>query len=235
MVKKDSVSKTKKKNKKEKILATQVEVESEVKEDKKKNKKSLEDAPEPTLFHYVVVLLVMGLIFGGIYWGFEFYENMTDDGSIDNPNIKIKLYKYPFFVNGDEYSIQLYNPIDKLEKIDFPIEVTKEDLLSSSEFYFVFDESNEFGGEVVRVSGRLFPFLRSVYRFNLDTQKNIVSSKDFSCDNSTLEDKVILFKPSAEKTGVFYDSSNGCIEFSTTNATQMGALGDKFFYTIINE
>jgi len=223
------------KKKKHKLLATKHEVEKEVAADKKSKKQNLEDAPEPTLFHYVVVLLVFGLVFGLIYGGFELYENLTDDGAIHNPNLKVKLYKYPFVDNGIDYSIQFYNPVDDIEKMDFPIEVSKYDLLSSEEFYLIFDEFGESGGEVVRVSARLFPFLKSVYRFDLDTQKHIVSGKNISCTDSTLASKLIIFNPNATRTGVFYDDQTGCIEFLTDEPTKMGALGDKFFYTIINE
>lgn len=210
-------------------------VEKVVGEKVTKTSKKEEFDEEPTLFHYSVVLLVLAAIFGLLYVGFEYYDAKTNDGAINNPNLKIKLYKYPFKVNDVEYSIQFYNPVSDLEKSDLPIGISKEDLLSTQDFKFIFSSDSSSHGEVIKVSGRLFPFLKNVYRFPLDTRQDIISSDNLSCEDSTTDVKYIFFNSNATKNEVVYDNSNGCITFKTISPELMGTLGDKFFLEMINQ
>jgi hypothetical protein len=190
---------------------------------------------EPTLFHYTIVLIVLGIIFGILFVGFEYYDEKTNDGAINNPNLNIKLYKYPFKVNGDDYSIQFYNPISDLEKSNLTIGITKDDLLNTQDFKFIFATDSSSNGEVVKVSGRLFPFLKNVYRFPLNSQLNIISSDNLTCENSSLDVKYIFFNSNSTTNEVVYDNLTGCITFKTTDPKLMGTLGDKFFLDIINQ
>jgi hypothetical protein len=197
-------------------------------------KKKIDSDNEPTLFHYTIVLLILGAIFAIIYVGFEYYDEKTNDGAINNPNLKIKLYKYPFIVNGNDYSIQFYNPISDLEKSDLKIGITKGELLSTQDFKFIFSSNSSSNGEVVKVSGRLFPFLKNVYMFPLNYQEDIISSNNLTCVNSTLDTKLIFFNSNSTTNELVYDNLTGCIIFKTTDSKLMGALGDKFFLEIIN-
>ncbi len=201
---------------------------------KKSSSKNKTNDGEPTLFHYSVVLIVLGSIFAALFMGFEYYDTKTNDGAIDTPNLNIKLYKYPFKVNGIDYSIQFYNPVSDLEKSDLEIGITKLELLSTKNFKFIFSSDSSSNGEVIKVSGRLFPFLKNIYKFPLDTQKDIMSSDTLTCENSTIDTKLIFFNSNSSTNGVVYDNSNGCITFKTTDANLMGTLGDKFFLEIIN-
>jgi hypothetical protein len=216
-----------------KDLVKQKKVVEKVEGERVSSNRDLDE--EPTLFHYTVVLVVLAAIFGVIFVGFEYYDEKTNDGAIDNPNLKIKLYKYPFKVNGNDYSIQFYNPVSDLLKSDLNIGITKSELLSTQDFKFIFSTDSSSNGEVVKVSGRLFPFLKNVYMFPLNSQSDIISSDNLSCENSTLDVKYIFFNSNSTTNEVVYDNSNGCITFKTTDAKLMGTLGDKFFLEIINE
>lgn len=227
--------KTEMKKLKKEVLSHKKEIQQEHKKRKISKKEAYENSPEPTLFHYIVVLLVFGLIFGGIYYAFELYDKSNDDGAINNPNLKIKLYKYPFIVNGVDYSIQFYNPVSELEKSDINIGISKEQLLNTQEFYFVFSTNLTNGGHIAKTSGRLFPFLKHIYQFPLDTEKHIITSDNLTCEDSTLDSKLIFFNPNHTSNEVTFNTTNGCIEFKTTDATHMGTLGDKFFLEIINQ
>jgi hypothetical protein len=202
--------------------------------DKDVTKKKFESDNEPTLFHYTIVLLILGTVFGILYMGFEFYDEKTNEGAINNPNLKIKLYKYPFIVDGNTYSIQFYNPISDLEKSDLKIGITKDELLSTQNFKFIFSSNSSSNGEVVKISGRLFPFLKNVYMFPLNSQKDIISSNNLTCKNSTIDTKLIFFNSNSTTNELVYDNLTGCIIFKTTNSNLMGTLGDKFFLDIIN-
>lgn len=206
----------------------------EIVEGEKVNTKKNNSDDEPTLFHYSVVLFVMFLIFGLFYIGFEYYDNKTNDGAINNPNLNIKLYKYPFKVNNVDYSIQFYNPVSDLEKSTLNIGISKDELLSTDDFKFIFSSDLSSNGEVIKVSGRLFPFLKNVYRFPLNTQTDIITSDNLTCENSTIGTKLIFFNSNSSINEVTYDNSNGCITFKTTKPELMGTLGDKFFLEIIN-
>jgi hypothetical protein len=197
-------------------------------------KKKIEYDKEPTLFHYTIVLLILGAIFGILYLGFEYYDEKTNDGAINSPNLKIKLYKYPFIVNGNDYSIQFYNPVSDLEKSELKIGITKDELLTTQDFKFIFSSDSSSNGEVVKISGRLFPFLKNVYMFPLDSQKDIISSDNLTCANSTLDTKLIFFNSNSTTNELVYDNLTGCIVFKTTDPKLMGTLGDKFFLEIIN-
>ena len=199
----------------EKVQADEIEVKDE----------------EPRWYHYTIVSLIFILFFAGAYFALNHFED-----KVSGPKTKLVLYDYYFEEGGREGKIQFYTPVDEIEDLDFIIAVSKFDLLNSEEIYFSFFEYNGTdNGEVVRTSGRLVPFLRKVYRYNVDIDKHIVKAANFSCLNSTPNIRVIEFNPYSDKNGVFYDSSTGCIEFLTDDPKKMGPLGDKFFYTLINE
>ncbi len=218
----------------EQDLVSEKKVIEKVEGEKVTSKKVTSDG-EPTLFHYSVVLIIMSLVFGLFYFGFEYYDDKTNDGAINNPNLNIKLYKYPFNVNGIEYSIQFYNPVSDLEKSTLQIGISKEELLSTQDFKFIFSKDPSSNGEVVKVSGRLFPFLKNIYKFPLNSQEDIISSDNLSCMDSTIDTKLIFFNSNSTTNEVIYDNLTGCITFKTTKPELMGTLGDKFFLEMINQ
>ena len=226
-------SKSKKDTKTHKVtdVVSQDEVEIQVSKEFIKNidKKNQDD--EPRWYHYLIVSLCFIAFFVGLYFALDYFEKEPQ-----NPNINIKLYTYNFKVGERNGSIQFYTPTDKIEDLDYPIEVSKHDFLNSKRIILSFMEYNGTdNGEVTLTSGRLAPFIRHVYLIDFDPYEDIKHINESNCSTSTLNEKVVTFNPYSDRNGVYYDESNGCIEFLTNNATKMRELGDKFFYTIINE
>ena len=158
------------------------------------------------------------------------------EGLINKSKLKIDLYKLPLKFNDFEFRMQFYNSKTGIKYLNYEIEPTLEDIVNSKEFFVSFGEyQGTDGGEITRTSARLFPLLRNVLGFELDTLKHITKEKDKSCKDSTLDSKVIIFNPYSEKNGVYYNEENGCIQFLTDDGKKMGGLGDKFFYTIFAE
>ena len=217
--------------KKEKLIVSKKEIEKEYKEDKSKGKhKDIDE--EPNWYHYIIVLLILVGILGGLYAFFEIYDRVTDNGKKDNPNINIDIYKYEFEENGRSGTFEFYNPIDDINEFDYPIEITKFDFLNSEDIYLSFLEYNgSDNGEVVRTSGRFPGLLKSVYRFNFDVNEHLVLHNETNCSHASVEKKVVVFNPYSDKNGVFYNG-NGCIEFLTDDPVKMRDLGDKFFLSL---
>lgn len=158
------------------------------------------------------------------------------EGLVEDSRLKIEIYKFPFEVDGFNFNIKFYNSKTAIKYMEYEIEPTIEDLQNSEEFFVTFGEyQGTDSGEVVRTSARVFPTLRNVLKFDLDTLEHILPESKKSCKDSTLSSKVIRFDPYSDRNGVFYNKENGCIEFLTDDAKKMGGLGDKFFYTIFTK
>ena len=231
--KKDKNSKPKKNTRIPKVtdVVSEDEVETQLSKDiiRKIEKKNHED--EPRWYHYLIVSLCFIALFIGFYLILDYFETESP-----NPNINVELYMYHFKVGERNGSIQFYTPIKKIEDLDYPIKVSKYDFLNSKRIILSFMEYNGTdNGEVTLVSGRLAPFIKHVYSFDLDPYEDIKHINESNCSTSTLDEKVVTFNPYSDRNGVFYNESNGCIEFLTDDATKMKELGDKFFYTLINE
>jgi hypothetical protein len=148
---------------------------------------------------------------------------------------EIKLYKYPFELNGKTTNIQMYNTLEQLEDNDFKIGISKEELLDTETFDFIFNSKPSSNGAVAKVSGRLFPVLSVIFKFPMTGLDNILYSDVLTCKDSTLSRKLVMFDSDSKINEVAYDSVTGCIEFKTTSQGEMGTLGDKFFYELFSE
>ncbi|NQZ84359.1 MAG: hypothetical protein HRU03_01455 [Nanoarchaeales archaeon] len=153
---------------------------------------------------------------------------------VKDKSLKVNLYKYKFEENGAEHTIRLYNSIADIKKMDYEVQISREEFLDTKKFKFIFSSPDSSNGAVVKVSGRLFPTINYIYGIKLNALEDIVSSDDLSCDDSTKEVKYIFFNSDSESNVVEYNKDNGCIIFRTTEQSLMGSLGDKFFYEIIN-
>ncbi len=226
-------SKQKKNTKIHKVtdVVSEDEVETQLSKDliKKIEKKNQDD--EPRWYHYLIVSLCFIALFIGLYYTLDYFEKEPP-----NPHINVQLYTYHFKVGEKNGSIQFYTPINKIEDLDYPIEVSKYDFLNSKRIILSFMEYNGTdNGEVALVSGRLAPFIKHVYSFDFNPYEDIKHTNESNCSTSTLDEKIVTFNPYSDRNGVFYNESNGCIEFLTDDATKMRELGDIFFYTLINE
>lgn len=204
--------------KKEKEVVEDVEVLTEINDD------------EPSWYHYLLVFVIMGLIFLGIYGIYYFVEGKNFSEPINNQSV---LIKYPYKVGNITYNLYFENSFEELENMDVEFNLNKLDLLNTQTFTMSFLEYNGTdNGQVSKGSTKLVSFLRLVYNFKFD-EGSFVMHNVTNCTSSSLENKVIVFNPYSDKEGVFYNSTNGCIEFLTYNATHTVDLVDKFMYEII--
>lgn len=229
MVKKKDTSVKKYSKVKEEVLANEEEINEEV--ESEKGSKKVEVDEEPRWYHYLIVSIIFIGVFVGLFFILDYFENEHAKNSG-----KVILYDYDFEINGNDASIQFYNPVEDIEEMNFNIGISKYDLLDSSEIYLSFAEyGGTENGDLAKTSTRLLSFLIKIYRMDLDPKKHVVLEKDFSCLNSTPNVKVIEFNPYSDTNEVTYDEETGCIRFLTDDSKKMAALGDKFFYTLINE
>jgi hypothetical protein len=163
-------------------------------------------------------------------------EKVTEEKVEEVPlKTQIKLYKYPFELNGKTTNIQMYNTLEQLEENNFKIGISKEELLDTETFDFIFNSKPSSNGAVAKVSGRLFPVLSVIFKFPMTGLDNILYSDVLTCKDSTLSRKLVMFDSDSKTNEVAYDSVTGCIEFKTTSQGEMGTLGDKFFYELFSE
>ena len=212
------------------VLVSEEEISEQIKEEKKIEKvKSEEEDITPNWYHYVIVLLVF---FGGfylIYLGFEYFSD-------DEPSVIIhtKTYKYPYIVGGITYNIYFHSPVDEIEKYNVPIEVDNYDIIGVSDLKFSFKVYNGTdNGEVTRASTKLFSFFKQVYGIEFDPEEDFVKYLNYTCDNSTFENRVLVFDPYTERTGVFENQENGCILLDATVPTDMIRVTDRWIFELI--
>lgn len=168
--------------------------------------------------------------------GEKVVEKVTEKKNEEVPlKTQIKLYKYPFELNGKTTNIQMYNTLEQLEENNFKIGINKEELLDTETFDFIFNSKPSSNGAVAKVSGRLFPVLSVIFKFPMTGLDNILYSDVLTCKDSTLSRKLVMFDSDSKTNEVAYDSVTGCIEFKTTSQGEMGTLGDKFFYELFSE
>ncbi|MCA9496184.1 MAG: hypothetical protein KC589_04535 [Nanoarchaeota archaeon] len=219
------------------LIVSEKEILEEEKLDKKKgdkiSKKKIEDDEDsqPSWYHYVIIFIVLGGIFAIFYYGFEFYSGVSEDKN--ESNLLIDLYNYPYVVGKNTYNIKFHYPIDELDKADYPIEVNKYDMLNTLNITRVFLEYNGTdNGKVIIAASKLYSFFNKVFHVSFAESQSINST---SCVNSTINAKVMVFDVYANKTGVFYNKENGCIEILAEKPEDLVLVSDKFIYEMIKE
>ena len=197
-----------------------------------------ETSEEPSWYHYLIVIGVIVGIFFVFYIGFEVYENLNSNNS--NPNFSgnstySQTFKYPYKVGNITYNLNFYYTTDQLDSFNYTIEPNKLDILNSRNFTFVFKEYNGTdNGRVGLASTKLMRFLRIVYKFDFNPE-NFVNYGNYSCLNSTRSNKIIVFDPYKESTGVFFNRTSGCINIDGVDADQLVATTDKFMYELTKQ
>ncbi len=219
----------KKFSKKDKVIFSK----KEIYEDLEKVKPQIVDEDDnPSWYHYVIVILAFLGIFGLAYLGFYLYESNFVEQPAQNVSNNL-LYKYSYKVGTTTYNIYFHNDPNTIDDLDFIVEPTKLDVLNSKNFRFSFPKYiGDDNGQVAKGSTMLLSFFQTVYRYEFE-QDDFVSYNTTNCSASTFDDKVIVFNAYSDEVGVFYNESNGCIEFKTNNPKQVVDLVDKFIYNII--
>lgn len=189
---------------------------------------------EPSWYHYVIVLFVLFVIFGVFYCGYYFFG--PDESSVVNlTNSSNVQYKYPYVVGNVTYNLYFASSPDEVASSDYIIEPSKIDILNTISYRMVFFEYNGTdNGQVSLGSTKLVSFLRLVfhYRFTLDSFYMI---NETNCSDSSIRDKVIVFNPYTNRSGVFFDRNNGCLEFDTQDPRDMVHLVDKFILNMVTQ
>jgi len=189
------------------------------------------DDNEPSWYHYVIVLLFFGSVFWVVWFAFSFYDEQPID--IHNSS-NVVLHKYPYVVGNVTYNIYFQNSVDEIESMDFVVEPNKLDVLNTRRFVMSFmDYNGADNGEVTKSSTKVISFLKNVYRFKFD-KDSFKMINESNCSTSSINYKVVLFNPYSNVTGVFYNNSNGCIEFLADSPDKIVSLSDKFIYDVIN-
>jgi hypothetical protein len=142
---------------------------------------------------------------------------------------------YDYIEGNVSYKIQFNSPPSDIEKFDYVVEPDRLDVLNTVTFKIsLMNYTGDDNALVGQPSAKLLSFLKRVYHFNIEFE-DVVFYEDFNCVNSTKRDKVITFDVNASKTGVFFDETNGCVEFLTNDSKEIPNLVDKFIYTLIQE
>jgi hypothetical protein len=204
----------------------------------KKSKNPIENE-EPELKHYLIVILIFILVGFTIFGCFKVYEYYETKDRHDNLEDR---YKYPYKIGNVTYNIEFFSPFEKIKELNYPIEVSKLDLLNTIDFrivhlnYTLEERQKDFGYNVGKASSRIVGFLNQIYFFSFKIEKNLgFYSNQLNCSNSTLKNKVIIFNPKANTNKIKYSLQNGCIEFLSKSPEEMVYLGDAFLYKFIKE
>lgn len=219
------------KKKKENSIDTidKVEIEKEVKAISKKI-----DDGEPSWYHYVIIFLVLGGILGVFYGGFEIYDKYYGEEISFDP--LSTTFNYPYQVGNITYNIQMHYPIDEIKKSNYSIEVSRLEILNSIELIMSFDDYNGTDNGKVTIAGsKLTTFFKKVYHFSFDAETNFKKFNESNCETSDKQNKVIMYNPYSNRSGVFYNSETSCIEILSQNADEIVKVTDYFMYTLMNE
>lgn len=203
-------------------------------ENKKTKKK---DSDEPSWYHYLIVLVVIGLIVFGIVG----LSNLNKSGKneitqVDNSTgEKVIFHKYKYEYNGKTINIAFRNTEEVLYDFQLNSEVDLKDILNSQHLNMMFYEYNGTDNGYVGIgSGFLTSFLTVVHNMHFDKIET-VDKENFTCNNSTPENKYLLFDPYSDREGIFYDLETGCVKFETYDAKRMILLTEKLVYDNVVE
>jgi len=196
-------------------------------------KKSKSDSKEPSWYHYLIVIIIFGLIFMGIYY----ITNPSNSSPIivNNNVTKMQTYKYVHEENGKTYNFEFHSPVVELNSYKVPVGVTKYDLLNSKSITFSFLNYSTSDNKFISISSvKMMRLLKYYFNFNFN-KNNFQMSSNFSCLNSTLENKVLTFNPYRNSTGVFYNKTNGCINIYSNSSRGVLKVTDKFLLDLVNQ
>ena len=227
---KDGKEKTKKIDLKDIIVEGKTTENNKEKKVEKVKAESIDNDEEPSWYHYLIVLVVIAVIIFGIM----FLINLG------NPDETIKgeknglFYTFKYNYDGTDYNIHFRTDEMTLINEDLLIEPTLEDILNSNNLTMMFYNINGTDNSQLTIgSSFLTSFLTGVHNMKFADFVS-VEKEDFNCNGSTLGNKFILIDPSSNREGIFYNKTNGCIQFETYNASRTILLTEKFVYNSIS-
>jgi len=229
------------------------DIKEEISEEIIDEDKKLNVDDEPSWYHYVIVLLVFILVFFGVYYLFianpdSIALNETSSGNVtildeNGTAINVSLNELDVFSNsysfestledGSNINLGLNFPISELNSFEIPLELSKFDLLNSDSISFSYmtyeDPIDNF--IVTKSSIKFMRFLMHVYdvKFLKDSFSN---TKIMNCSTSSVENKVFIFNPYLETSGIFYNETSGCIIVGSDSANGILKVLDKYMYNL---
>jgi hypothetical protein len=201
--------------------------------EKEEETKNIND-DEPEWYHYIIALILLSVIVVGFFYGLSYFDSTkvvkNQSYYVDNPySINYSLLNYSFRV---EYN----SPFENITHPKFPIEIIPNDIWKSNKITFQFMHYNGTDNKyVMKVSVKLMQLFRHLYGIPFDVNSSFVELNSTYCVNSTPENKVILFNPYSNKTGVFYNKTDGCILIESKKPLNFVLVGDSLIYRLLNE
>lgn len=207
---------------------------SNIKEKKITNKQKDNQNDNPSWYHYVFVLFCFFLIIYGIILIYDFYEKryfLEKQENISN----LILHNIEYKVGNVTYNLNFRNSREDLKNSNIIIQPTKIDVLNTLRFNFSFlNYSSQDNLEVLKASTLFVRFLGRVYKFQFNSN-DFNNFENLNCSLSNNDYKVVVFNPYSKKEGIFFNKSNGCIEFLTNDSKRMNFLVEKFIFELINQ
>ncbi len=228
MKEKNSTMKLNNKKRGDKIKKEKISKKEKSKEVKKEN------SEEPSWYHYLIVSVVFLLLFVGLYYLIIYFHEPR--AIILNQNItKIPVYNYTKIVDGKKYNFEFQTPIYDLKKSNMTDQVSKFTILNSKRIIFSFLNYSKSDNRFISTSSvKMMRMLKYYFNFNFN-QDDFQMASNYSCANSTLDDKVLTFNPYMNKTGIFYNKTNGCIQIFSNSSRGVLRATDKFLWDLIQE
>lgn len=210
---------------------------------------------EPSWYHYVIVLLVFVLIFIGIYHFFIVNNDsnnsnlnsgeisnhvvVNENGTILNTSSNINeifsnVYKFETELStGTKINLDLNSPVSELKDWNITLGLNKFDLLNSKNISFSFmsyDNSDD-NFLISKSAIKFMRFLRYVYGIKF-SPNNFASDDIINCSTSSIEDKVFVFDPYLNESGIFYNETSGCVIVGSDSAVGILKVLDKYMYEL---
>ena len=146
---------------------------------------------------------------------------------------KTTFYKKEYIYDSKSYNIQLRTEEEILKNKEITLEVDMADIVDSESITMLFQKMDGYASTQVTIgSSFLTSFLSGIHDTKFADFREETQDK-FNCDKSTLENKYILFMPYSNREGVFYDKTNGCITFETSDSSRTIILTEKLAYALL--
>jgi hypothetical protein len=209
------------------------DIDTEIDENNKKNIKDDESSVEPEWYHYLIIIGILFLLGYLIYYfTLPKEEIIIKDQNyfVDHP------YKKTYEISGKKFNIEYNSPFENISNPNFQINLNKENIWETEKFIFAFYEYNGTDNKyVMKSSVKLMQLFRYVYGLNFDKDSSFIKINSSICENSTIKEKIVVFDPYSNKTGVFYNETNGCISLESQKPIDIVLVGDSLIYSLMDE
>lgn len=192
---------------------------------------------EPSWYHYFIVLFFIFIFFVGINYFLNGYSDSSvavTGVNLTNSSSKLQEYSYSYEEAGKIYNFKFNSPVSVLKSYNVTNQLYKYDLLNSKSITFIFGEYKGLDNKYVSISSvKFMRFLKSYFNVGF-TSDNFKMNSNYSCLNSTLNNKMVFFNPYSNSTGVYYNNMSGCILINAKTPLGLVEVTDKLMYMLVN-